>query len=75
MLDALSSRVWFIPSEKGKLLMAVRQVYAIICEDMMQELMGKQRLVDQLSLAHGYFFMLRGDLLAELGKRILYVIK
>jgi hypothetical protein len=38
-----------------------------------KELMQKQRLIDHLSLVHAYFFMLRGDLFAELERTMQFV--
>uniref|UniRef100_A0A183BVE7 Gamma-tubulin complex component n=1 Tax=Globodera pallida TaxID=36090 RepID=A0A183BVE7_GLOPA len=70
LLDQLPPNVWCTPCEIGKLAIVVHQLHALISKDMMQELMGKQRLMDHLTLVHGYFFMLRGDLLSALEQTI-----
>ncbi|KAL3074937.1 hypothetical protein niasHS_014382 [Heterodera schachtii] len=68
----LPTNVWCTPSAIGRMATILRQIHAVVSEEMGQELMGRQRLMDHLCLFHGYFFMLRGDFASAL-EHILFI--
>lgn len=58
--------IWYDPSHRASLCIALHKLNSFICEDMRVELFINHRMIDHISLVHAYFFMLRGDLFAEL---------
>lgn len=71
--NSLIPEVWYNPMHRAPFAIALQKIYGIVCEDMLYELLQRQRLIDHLTLVHSYFFMLRGDLFAELERVVQYV--
>uniref|UniRef100_A0A914MFW1 Gamma-tubulin complex component n=1 Tax=Meloidogyne incognita TaxID=6306 RepID=A0A914MFW1_MELIC len=67
----LISSIWHDPPHRASLSIVLHKLDDIICDDMRIELIQNHRMVDHLVLVHAYFFMLRGDLFAELERLIL----
>uniref|UniRef100_A0A915M0L4 Gamma-tubulin complex component n=1 Tax=Meloidogyne javanica TaxID=6303 RepID=A0A915M0L4_MELJA len=67
----LISAIWHDPPHRASLSIVLHKLDDILCDDMRIELIQNHRMVDHLMLVHAYFFMLRGDLFAELERLIL----
>uniref|UniRef100_A0A1I8BU34 Gamma-tubulin complex component n=1 Tax=Meloidogyne hapla TaxID=6305 RepID=A0A1I8BU34_MELHA len=67
----LISAIWHDPTHRSSLCIVLHKLNDIVCDDMRIELIQNHRMIDHLILVHAYFFMLRGDLFAELERLIL----
>ena len=74
LIDSLKPEIWYRTAQRGALHIAVQKLHRIVCQDILFELMQRQRLVDHLTLVHSYFFNLRGELFAELERTIQLVL-
>jgi hypothetical protein len=74
LLQSLKPEVWYNSTHRAPLIIALQKLNAIVCEDMMNELIKQQRMLDHLALIHTYFFTLRGDLFTELERILLCVL-
>lgn len=62
--------MWYDAKMRGRLCAVIEQLSQIVSEDVLEELLVRQRLVDHIGYIHQFFYMLHGSFVTGLNTAI-----
>lgn len=68
--DLDKRKLWYDLRERGHLYFVVERLYDIMAQDVMEEMMIRQRLMDHIAFVQNYFLLMRGDFTGPLQEAV-----